>query len=66
MGNLLFGLTYASALGSGLIAGLFFAFSTFVMSALARLPAEQGIAAMQSINVTVLNPLFYTKMKSAL
>ncbi|GLI04558.1 membrane protein [Paenibacillus tyrfis] len=58
MGNLLFGLTYASALGSGLIAGLFFAFSTFVMSALARLPAEQGIAAMQSINVTVLNPLF--------
>lgn len=58
MGNLLFGLTYFSALGSGLIAGLFFAFSTFVMTALSRLPAEQGISAMQSINVTVLNPLF--------
>lgn len=58
MGNFLFGLTYFTALGSGLIAGLFFAFSTFVMTALQRLPAEQGIAAMQSINVTVLNPLF--------
>lgn len=58
MGSLLSGLTFASALGSGLIAGLFFAFSTFVMTALSRLPAEQGIAAMQSINITILNPLF--------
>ncbi|OPA79200.1 hypothetical protein BVG16_08885 [Paenibacillus selenitireducens] len=58
IGNFLFGLTFASALGSGLVAGLFFAFSTFVMAALARLPADQGIAAMQSINITVLNPLF--------
>ena len=31
---------------------MFFAFSTFVMQALDRLPAPQGIAAMQSINVT--------------
>ena len=30
---------------------MFFAFSTFVMQALARLPPPQGIAAMQSINV---------------
>lgn len=58
MSNLLYYLTFTSALGSGLIAGLFFAFSTFVMTALARLPAEQGIAAMQSINITILNPLF--------
>lgn len=58
MDNLWLGLTYAAALGSGLIAGLFFAFSAFVMKALARLPAEKGIAAMQSINVAVLNPLF--------
>jgi uncharacterized membrane protein len=28
------------------------------MPALARIPATQGIAAMQSINVTVINPLF--------
>ena len=54
----LFGLTLASALGSGLMAGVFFAFSTFVMRALSRLPANQGIAAMQSINVAVINPVF--------
>ena len=40
------------------MAGTFFAFSVFVMSALARLPSAQGIAAMQSINITVLNPVF--------
>jgi uncharacterized membrane protein len=45
-------------IGSGLMAGVFFAFSTFVMSALARLQPPQGIAAMQSINITVINPLF--------
>jgi uncharacterized membrane protein len=47
-----------SALGSGLIGGVFFAFSTFVMKALSRLPASQGVAAMQSINVVVINPWF--------
>lgn len=50
----------AATLGSGLIAGVFFAFSTFVMRALARLPAANGLAAMQSINVVVINPLFMT------
>jgi uncharacterized membrane protein len=47
-----------TALGCGLVAGVFFAFSSFVMNALARLTPAQGIAAMQSINVTVINPLF--------
>jgi uncharacterized membrane protein len=47
-----------AVLGCALIAGVFFAFSTFVMKALARLPAREGIAAMQSINVVVLNPWF--------
>ncbi len=56
--SLLFALTLFSALGCGLVAGIFFAFSTFVMNALARLPPAQGIAAMQSINVAVINPLF--------
>jgi uncharacterized membrane protein len=51
-------LTFATALGCGLVAGAFFAFSTFVMSALGRLPPAQGIAAMQSINVTVITPSF--------
>lgn len=50
--------TMAALLGSALIAGVFFAFSSFVMGALARLPAAEGIAAMQSINVVVLNRSF--------
>ena len=51
-------LTFIAILGSGLIAGAFFAFSTFIMKALGRLPAGTGIAAMQSINVAVINPWF--------
>ncbi|MGG6293630.1 hypothetical protein ACQ4M4_04325 [Leptolyngbya sp. AN02str] len=47
-------------LGCGLIAGIFFAFSTFVMNALAQQPPAQGIATMQSINITVINPWFMT------
>jgi uncharacterized membrane protein len=57
--NLIFILTLFAALGSGLIAGVFFAFSAFVMKALAALPPAQGIAAMQSINVAVLNRWFF-------
>jgi len=56
--HLLFAMTPFSALGCGLVAGIFFAFSTFVMKALDRIPPEQGIAAMQSINITVINPWF--------
>lgn len=47
-----------AALGCGLVAGVFFAFSTFVMPALARLQPSQGIAAMQSMIITAINPLF--------
>ena len=45
-------------LGSALIGGVFFAFSSFIMKALSRVPSPEGIAAMQSINVVVLNPSF--------
>lgn len=45
-------------IGAGIIGGVFFAFSTFVMKALVQLPPNQGVAAMQRINVVVLNPLF--------
>ena len=41
-------------LGSAVIGGVFFAFSSFVMKALSRAPSNEGIAAMQSINVVVL------------
>lgn len=49
-----------AAIGCGLIAGVFFAFSTFVMKALAQQPVAQGIATMQAINLTVINPWFMT------
>lgn len=58
--NFIYALTFVAALGCGLIAGVFFAFSTFVMKALRRLPPQEGIAAMQSINVVVINPAFLT------
>lgn len=48
----------AALIGSALIGGAFFAFSSFVMKALARLPFTEGIATMQSINIVVINPLF--------
>jgi uncharacterized membrane protein len=51
-------LTFFAILGSGLIAGVFYAFSTFVMKALSRIAPAEGMAAMQSINIVVINPLF--------
>ena len=48
--GLLFVLSLFAAIGCAMMAGVF-AFSSFVMKALARLPAEQGVAAMQAINV---------------
>lgn len=56
--NLFTIITVLCALGAGLTAGIFYAFSTFVMAALARLPPPEGIAAMNAINVTVINPWF--------
>lgn len=58
MSDLVFGLAFAAAIGSGAISGAFFAFSSFVMRSLATLPTPQGIRAMQSINVVVINPWF--------
>ena len=42
----------------GAIAGLFYAFSVSVMRALDGIKAEQAIAAMQSINRRIQNPVF--------
>ena len=58
MERLLFAIMFLAALGSGLIAGLFFVFSITVMAALHRLAPVIGISAMQSINVTILSPVF--------
>ncbi|MEU9914476.1 anthrone oxygenase family protein [Streptomyces sp. NPDC051001] len=53
-----FALTVLGVLGTGLVAGVFCAFSTFVMKGLAELPPAQGVAAMKAINVTALRPAF--------
>jgi uncharacterized membrane protein len=58
MTGLLYAVTLATALGCALVAGVFFAFSSFVMPALHLLPAQQGIAAMQSINRLAITPVF--------
>ena len=52
------GLTLTAAGGSALMAGTYFAFSTFIMPALNRLPQSQAIAAMQSINTTIVGSPF--------
>ncbi|GAB3263809.1 anthrone oxygenase family protein [Kineosporia babensis] len=45
-----------TAAGCGLLAGVLFAFSGFVMAGLNRLPPGQAVAAMQGINVTAVRP----------
>jgi uncharacterized membrane protein len=59
MSSWLFALTFIAALGAALMAGLFFVFSNFAMTAFGTLPPAGGIAAMQSINVQILNPAFF-------
>lgn len=51
-------LAIAALLGSAVIGGVFFAFSSFIMKSLARLPSSEGMTAMQSINIVVLNRSF--------
>lgn len=51
-------LALVAALGCGLMAGVFFAFSTSVMRGLGRIAPSEGLAAMQSINIVIINPVF--------
>ena len=62
MDDLIFTLTLVSALGCGLTAGWFFAFSNHIMKTLGRMPEAQGIAAMQEINIVVINPWAMTAL----
>src|SRR3954454_13485615 len=55
-------LTLVTALGCGLSAGVFFAFSSFVMPALDRLAPAQSIRAMNSINKLAVTPVFMTAL----
>ena len=58
MSGLITAIIVASISGAGLVTGLLFAFSNFVMRALADLPADKGMFAMQRINETIINPIF--------
>ena len=58
MSGLITVIIVVSILGAGLVTGLLFAFSNFVMKALADLPSEKGMFAMQRINETIINPIF--------
>jgi len=48
----------AAVIGSGVMAGLFFVFSISVMKSLKELKRAEGIRAMQSINRTIVRPIF--------
>ena len=58
MGSLVTGLLWLSAVGCGLLAGLYFAFSASVMAALGRIDQSAGIAAMNAINRVIVQSLF--------
>src|SRR5262245_8879045 len=51
-------LLWFGAIGCGLLGGLYFAFSTFIMGALGSIEQAHGISAMNSINSTILKSLF--------
>lgn len=51
-------LSLVTAIAACVSAGVFFGFSTFVMPAIRRLPAAQGVTAMNAINRAAPNPLF--------
>ncbi len=44
--------------GSGVVTGLLFAFSNFVMRTLAELPNDKGMSVMRRVNKTIINPVF--------
>ncbi len=58
MEKLIFVVTVLAALGTGLLAGNFFAFSAYLMRALTGLSAERGIVAMQAITAAIKSLIF--------
>jgi len=54
--------TLVAAVGAGVTGGVYFAFSTFVMTGLRRLPERQGLQAMQAVNRAAPSPLFMTAL----
>ena len=58
MSRLISVLLWVAAVGCGLAAGVYFAFSAFIMAALDRTGPVPGTIAMNSIDVTILQSLF--------
>ncbi|MGY4479298.1 anthrone oxygenase family protein [Bradyrhizobium sp. USDA 3364] len=52
------GMLWFSALGCGVMAGVYFAFSAFVMTSLGRIDQAAGISAMNAISVDIVRSLF--------
>jgi uncharacterized membrane protein len=52
------GLLWFAALGCGVMAGVFFAFSSFIMAALERAGQVPGILAINSMNETIVRSWF--------
>lgn len=63
-------LLWFAAMSCGLLAGLYFSFSSFIMRALGRIETPSGIAAMNAINAVILRspfmPLFLGSSLAAL
>lgn len=53
-----FSITIGSLLSTALIAGLFFTWSNAIMPGLRKLPAHDFLLVMQTVNRSILNPLF--------
>jgi uncharacterized membrane protein len=58
--SFVFAVVFAAAISSGIVGGIFYAFSSFVMTALSHMPPAQGVTAMNSISVAVINVSFMT------
>ena len=63
-------LLWFGAIGCGVMAGIYFAFSVFIMKSLSEISPAAGIAAMQSINLVIVRspfiPLFFGTSLAAL
>ncbi len=55
-----YGILLLALVTTALMAGLFFSWSCAVTAGLGKLPDASYLAAMQSINRTILNPLFFS------
>ena len=51
-------LALVAAIGSGIVGGIFFIFSTTIIASLEALPVAQTVAGMQAINRVIQAPLF--------